>query len=142
MTLGQTPSIDRMRALIHLQATGEELSSDATPDEVKELITIAMRNRCILLVLDDCWEPQHELALNFIDTSTASKVLITTRIKGLGGASQLELGLPSEEDSVKLLLSSAGLADLSPAPAEAAEVVHVCGRLPLAVDLAGKMIRS
>ena len=108
MTLGQTPSIDQLRALIHLQVTGEDLSSDATPEQAKEQISIAMRNRCILLVLDDVWEPQHELVLNTIDTSTASKVLITTRIKGLGGASQVELGLPSVEDSVQLLLASAG----------------------------------
>ena len=142
VTLGQTPDLDRMRALIHLQATGEELSSDATPEQAKEKITVAMRGRSVLLILDDIWEEEHASALDFVDASTASKTLVTTRIRGLGGAAQVELGVPSEEDSVQLLLASAVLLNLDVAPPEAAEVVQACGCLPLAVDLAGKMLRD
>jgi hypothetical protein len=132
----------RMKSLIHLQATGEELSTDASPEHVKELITVALRGRRVLLVLDDVWEESHEAELNFIDTATVSKSLITTRIRGLGGGAEVQLGVPSEEESVKMLLSSAGLAELNPVPSEAAAVVAICGRLPLAVDLAGKMLRD
>ena len=89
-----------------------------------------------LVVLATSWEEEHEAALSFVDASTPSKILITTRIRGLGGANQLELGLPSEEESIQLLLASAGLAHLDLVPTEAAEVVQICGRLPLAVDLA------
>eukprot|EP01048_Picozoa_sp_COSAG05_P011210 COSAG05_NODE_1042_length_6066_cov_2.922742_2_plen_1109_part_00 len=142
VTLGQTPDLARMQALIHLQATGEELSPDATPEQAKELITVAMRGRQLLLVLDDVWDEEYCSALDLIDTSTASKTLVTTRIRGLGGAAQVELGMPSQDDAVKLLLASAGLEHLSPPPAEAAEVVQTCGCLPLAVDLAGKMLRD
>ena len=142
VTLGQTPVLERMKALIHLQLTGDELAADTSPEQAKERITVAMRGVCVLLILDDCWEEDHEKALNYVDTTTASKVLITTRIRGLGGASQLELGLPSEDESVKMLLSSAGLAHLDPVPPEAAEVVQIAGRLPLAVDLAGSMLRD
>ena len=67
---------------------------------------------------------------------------MTTRIRGLDGAAQVELGVPSEEESVKLLLASAGLSNLDVAPPEATEVVQACGCLPLAVDLAGKMLRD
>eukprot|EP01043_Picozoa_sp_COSAG02_P047011 COSAG02_NODE_4462_length_5335_cov_42.590718_2_plen_495_part_00 len=142
VTLGQTPVLERMKALIHLQLTGDELAADTSPEQAKERITVAMRGVCVLLILDDCWEEEHEKALNYVDTTTASKVLITTRIRGLGGASQLELGLPSEDESVKMLLSSAGLAHLDPVPPEASEVVQIAGRLPLAVDLAGSMLRD
>eukprot|EP01046_Picozoa_sp_COSAG06_P051834 COSAG06_NODE_8556_length_2130_cov_4.338257_2_plen_345_part_01 len=142
VTLGQTPDLMRMKSLIHLQATGEELSTDASPEHVKELITVALRGRRVLLVLDDVWEESHEAELNFIDTATVSKSLITTRIRGLGGGAEVQLGVPSEEESVKMLLSSAGLAELNPVPSEAAAVVAICGRLPLAVDLAGKMLRD
>ena len=141
-TLGQDPDLEHMKALMYMQLVGEELPADTSPEKAKEKITVAMRNRLVLLVLDDCWEPAHESALNFIDTSTLSKVLITTRIRGLGGASQLELGVPSEEESVQLLLSSAGLAHLSSAPTEAAEIVQLVGRLPLAVDLCGRMLKD
>jgi hypothetical protein len=142
VTLGQTPDLARMQALIYLQVTGEELAADATPEQAKEKITVALRGRIVLLILDDIWEEEHSAALDFIDTATASKTLVTTRIRGLGGAAQVELGVPSEEESVKLLLASAGLAHVSPVPAEAAEVAQICGRLPLAVDLAGKMLRD
>ena len=143
VTLGQTPDLDRMRGLIHLQVTGEELAAESTPEQAKELITVAMRGRSVLLVLDDIWEEEHSAALDFIDTSTASKTLVTTRIRGLGGAAQVELGVPTEEESIKMLLASAGLAHLSSAPpAECKEVVAICGRLPLCLDLAGRMLRD
>eukprot|EP01052_Picozoa_sp_SAG31_P039475 SAG31_NODE_5483_length_2513_cov_2.273405_4_plen_222_part_00 len=88
-------------------------------------------------------QEEHEQALSFVDSATRSKTLITTRIRGLGGAAQVELGVPSESEAIGLLLSSAGLAaTLSSPPPEAAEIVAICGRLPLAVDLAGKMLRD
>jgi hypothetical protein len=66
----------------------------------------------------------------------------TTRIRGLGGGTQLELGLPSESESIQLLLGSAGLLNniSATAPTEAKEIVHLCGRLPLALDLAGRRV--
>ena len=140
--MGQTPDLDRMRGLIYLQITGKELSADTSPEQAKELITAQLRGRTVLMVIDDVWEPSHEAELNFIDTSTVSKTLVTTRIRGLGGATQVELGVPSEADSVRLLMAAAELAHLDPAPAEALEVVKLCGRLPLAVDLCGRMLRD
>lgn len=78
MTLGQTPEMLRMQKLIHLQMTGVELAPDTSAEQVEELITVAMRGRCVLLVLDDIWEEAHEQALNFIDQSTASKTLVVS----------------------------------------------------------------
>jgi hypothetical protein len=39
-------------------------------------------------------------------------------------------------------MAAAGLAHLDPVPTEALEVVKLCGRLPLALDIAGKMLRD
>jgi hypothetical protein len=44
-----------MLHLIFLQTTGTELPQDSTAEQGKELITVAMRGRCILLILDDTW---------------------------------------------------------------------------------------
>jgi hypothetical protein len=52
----------------------------------------------------------------------------------------VELGLPSEDSAVELLLLSAGLKLMSPPPREILEIVKICGRLPLALDIAGKML--
>ena len=42
-----------MQKLIHLQATGEELPPETTLEQAKELITVAIRGKCVLVVLDD-----------------------------------------------------------------------------------------
>ena len=64
----------------------------------------------ILLCLDDLWEEGHETELNFADVDAGSKVLISTRMKGLlTGAHQVEVGLPSRSDSARMLLSAAGV---------------------------------
>jgi hypothetical protein len=142
MTLGAAPDLARMRELIFLQLTGNELTCSAIPEQANELISATCRGRCILYVVDDCWDASHWKALNFVDPASASKTLITTRIRGLGGGTEIELGMPSEAEAVELLLSSAGLAHIRPIPKEAAEVVQICSRLPLAVDLAGKRLRD
>jgi hypothetical protein len=134
--------MQRMRQLIHLQATGLEIGSNCTPEQAREIITVALRGRCVLLIIDDVWEPSHEAALNFIDTETRSKTLVTTRIRGLGGGIEVVLGVPSAAEAVKMLLSSAGLGQLNPIPPEAQEVVKICGSLPLALDLSGKLLRD
>jgi hypothetical protein len=96
----------------------------------------------------DVWNSQDETALNIVDCDSAgaSRVLVTTRIRGLlhgGAAEQVEIGLPSMAAALGLLCQSAGLgvAVASNAlPPEASEVVEICGRLPLALDIAGKLI--
>jgi hypothetical protein len=90
----------------------------------------------------DVWEGEHEAALNHVDAAAGARTLVTTRVKGLLGSdcSQIEIGLPSAEDALRLLLQSAGLARGARPPAEAPQVVEMCGRLPLALDIAGRMI--
>ena len=90
------------------------------------------------------WEVAHETALNHVDVSAHSRTLVTTRIKGLlAGAGQVELGLPSTESALQILLASAGLEQLaSTPPVEAAEVVEICGKLPLTLAICGKLIKD
>ena len=38
VTLGQTPDLKQMQSLIHMQATGADIPSDSTPEQVKEMI--------------------------------------------------------------------------------------------------------
>lgn len=70
-----------------------------------------------------------------------SKILISTRIQGLlAGGHQVEVGLPSEADSVQMLLAAAGAQDEFVAqPTGVREIVHLCGRLPLALGIAGRL---
>jgi hypothetical protein len=141
VTLGQRPNILHLQELLHIQITGDPPSGDLTVDKLKEVLRHRMASAKVLLVLDDCWDPAHEAVLNTANADSAT--MVTTRIKGLlADAAQVELGLPSTDESVRLLLAAAGLDHCGSPPPEAAEVVRICGNLPLAVDLAGKFVRE
>eukprot|EP01052_Picozoa_sp_SAG31_P021261 SAG31_NODE_1635_length_7682_cov_5.457471_3_plen_460_part_00 len=133
-----------MPNFMHVQVTGKELNADKSIEESRQLLTIALRGRKCLLIIDDVWEAKHEQACNCVDVAVRSRTLATTRIRGLvSNAGQVEIGLPSEDDSIALLLTAAGLSHLPrPFPPEAAEVITLCGRLPLALDIAGGLLKD
>ena len=146
LPIGQTPIIAKLQNLCHMQCTGKELSPEFSSEEKKQALQQAMAGKCILLCLDDLWEEQHETELNFADVGAGSKVLISTRMKGLlTGAHQLEVGLPLALDAARMLLSVAGVNDVSSSsstsnmPTGVPEVVDLCGRLPLALGIAGRL---
>ena len=92
----------------------------------------------------DLWEEDVELELDFVDVSAGSKVLISTRVKALlSGSHEVEVGLPSARDSARMLLSAAGVDDVpNRQPAGVSDIVDLCGRLPLALGIAGRLAAS
>jgi hypothetical protein len=142
--LGQSPVISKLQNLCHMQLmSGEELSSELSEEEKKQALQQAMLGKRILLCLDDLWEDFHEAMLNFVDVSAGSKALISTRVQGLlVGAHQVEVGLPSTTDSVRMLLSAAEADEDEDEPMGVREVVDLCGRLPLALGIAGRLAAS
>ena len=144
LPLGQTPVIAKLQNLCHMQCTGKELSPELSSEEKKQALQQAMAGTRVLLCLDDLWEEDHEAELNFADVGAGSKVLISTRLKGLlAGGHQIEVGLPSASDSARMLLSAAD-ADLTHGdrPSGVSEIVDLCGRLPLALGIAGRLAAS
>ena len=143
LPLGQTPMISKLQNLCHMQCTGKELSPELSSDEKKETLQQVMAGKRVLLCLDDLWEEEHELELNFADVHAGSKVLISTRMKALlSGGHQVEVGLPSPSDSARMLLSAAGVEVDSSDPKGVSEIVDLCGRLPLALGIAGRLAAS
>jgi hypothetical protein len=89
------------------------------------------------------WEEEHELELNFADVRAGSKVLISTRMKVLlDGGHEVEVGLPSPSDSARMLLAAADAEIGAQQPSGVSEVVDLCGRLPLALGIAGRLAAS
>jgi hypothetical protein len=144
LPIGQTPVIEKLQNLCHMQCTGRELSAELSSEEKKQALQQAMAGKKILLCLDDLWEAVHETELNFADVDAGSKVLISTRMKGLlEEAHTVEVGLPSPEDSARMMLSAADVEDVDGSmPTGVAEIVDLCGRLPLALGIAGRMAAS
>ena len=55
VTLGQTPSAINMQSLILQQLKGVRFSGAESPEEREQQLQHAMRQKKLLLVLDDCW---------------------------------------------------------------------------------------
>eukprot|EP01052_Picozoa_sp_SAG31_P021339 SAG31_NODE_1645_length_7652_cov_2.069906_4_plen_267_part_00 len=101
-------------------------------------------------------ETEHEKALNFIDEATPSKVLVSSRVRSslVGSTSRakdlsgeesttiVQIALPSEEQAVQMLLSTAGMTADTSAPKEALELVKFCKMLPLAISIAGQLVKD
>ena len=80
--LGQNPNVEKLQELLHLQLTGgSALKAGLSEDERQEQLRQAMSSHRVLLVLDDLWSEQHERRLAFVDDSTKSKVLISSRVR-------------------------------------------------------------
>eukprot|EP01050_Picozoa_sp_SAG11_P013285 SAG11_NODE_1540_length_4722_cov_2.812243_3_plen_1121_part_00 len=155
VTLGQTPDVSSLQRVLYDQLSpGDGWDLDA-PDEIKtQKLRGAFIGKSVLLVLDDLWDNSAEEGLNFVDDGSASKVLLSSRVRstleGKGeqlsaedGVEIVQIQLPSEDQAVQMLLSTAGITVKDhPIPNEAAELVRFCNMLPLAVSIAGKLVKD
>ena len=144
ITLGQTPVLDSCMDLLHQQIEGSALPDGLSIDQKHEFLQEAFLNRSALLILDDCWEAEIVKHFNWIDRSTNSKILISSRIRdALDGGQIIDVTVPSNTDAVQMLLSTAGMdPDVLQDRAEVAHVADLCKRLPLTIGVAGKLIRQ
>eukprot|EP01047_Picozoa_sp_COSAG01_P114847 COSAG01_NODE_43506_length_429_cov_0.778788_1_plen_142_part_11 len=127
--------------------------ADAAEDVQNLRLAEAFRGQNVLLVCDDVWKPSDEKQINFIDPATASKVLVSSRVhatlvagdadSSTGHSSWIvQIELPTEEQAVKMLLSTAGVSVDQPAPPEALELVKFCNMLPLTISIAGQLVKD
>lgn len=91
----------------------------------------------LLLVLDNAADVAQVLPL--LPAGPGCAVIVTSRhtLTGLAGAHQLQLGLLGLDEAEGLLRAMVGRARLEREPAAVAALIEACGRLPLAVRLAG-----
>eukprot|EP01051_Picozoa_sp_SAG22_P015319 SAG22_NODE_1982_length_3207_cov_2.771557_3_plen_430_part_00 len=137
--LGQEPNIRSLQDTMHLQLTGKPFDERKGRDEQ---LRQAMTGKVILLVLDDLWAKEHEKELDFLDDNTASKVLVSSRVRALlHGSKIVDIGTPTEDEAIEMLLSTAGQAGVA-VPTEARAVVRFCNCLPLAIGMAGKLAQE
>eukprot|EP01052_Picozoa_sp_SAG31_P051549 SAG31_NODE_12290_length_952_cov_1.144197_1_plen_316_part_11 len=143
VSFGQDPVTTKLQGLLFLQLTGKELRMDYTTEQKKQALKDAFKGKKALLVLDDLWVLGHEELLNFVDSRAGGRALISSRVHSLlrnEFSTLIEVKLPSTEEAVCILMRSAmgSRYDESVAPPpEAREIVKMCGRLPLALDIAG-----
>lgn len=142
VSVSAEPDVPSLQQTLYRQVIGQPLSEAAKADELIALeeLKAAAKDVAVLLVLDDVWSPAHAKVLNFVHGSALrSAVVVTTRMRNLlGGASEVRCGVLSTAATLELLLRAGACEELLDNPPPVAlEAVELCGRLPLALGIAG-----
>jgi hypothetical protein len=144
ISLGQTPTLDACINLLYLQLTGAVIAEGLPSAQKHEHLKQAFLSRSVLLVLDDCWDADVATHFKWIDHHTNSKILISSRVRdALDGGDIIDVTIPSQNDAIKMLLSTAGMdIEALHSRKEVAQVAELCKRLPLTIGIAGKLLRQ
>jgi DNA-binding SARP family transcriptional activator/tetratricopeptide (TPR) repeat protein len=122
------------RFLRSLGVAAESIPCD--PDEAAARFRSETAGRSVVVVLDDAADAGQVRPL--LPGGGCSAVVVTSRRRlAVDGAHQLDLGLLPVGDAVDLLGALLGPDRVAAEPAAAAEIVALCGRLPLALRIAG-----
>ena len=143
MALGQDPQLHVCREQMYQQATGHELSNELSAEEKVDAIKSAFAGKKILLVLDDCWNKDHVVALALTDIGTESCMLISSRDRSLLLECDIvDVGKPTVDDAVKILMSAAGMPKGCAVPPKASEVAELAKLLPLTLGIVGRLVKD
>ncbi|MGW1541921.1 AfsR/SARP family transcriptional regulator [Streptomyces sp. NPDC002309] len=126
-----------------LRALGVDPGTEARDEEdLLGLYRTHLARRRVLLILDNA--VSEALLRPLLPPGGGSAVLITgrRRLVALEGATHLDLGVPSEPEALDLLARVAGPTRPTLEPGQAAEIVALCGRLPLALRIAGARLAA
>jgi hypothetical protein len=143
ITLGPNPVlISELAKWGHALGTDDILKAK-TLEEASVLLATLLRNKRMLLIMDDVWEPEH--AIPFMVGGGGCAMLITTRINAVAQALAptandiYRVAVLSEEKSLELLKALAPTA-IAQYPKQFRELVQELEGLPLALVVAGRML--
>jgi tetratricopeptide (TPR) repeat protein len=114
----------------------------ASSDARERLYRGRLAGRQVMVVLDNAADEEQVRPLLPGDAGCA--VVVTSRrpLHGLDGAQLLHLDLFDEANALDLLARIAGAARISAEPGPARSIVRLCGKLPLALRIAGARLAA
>ncbi|HMS83578.1 MAG TPA: NB-ARC domain-containing protein [Nitrospira sp.] len=142
MRLGQRPNlVERLAFCGHLlnDDPGQYLNLESARAQMQKTLA----GKACLLVLDDVWDIA-DLAPFSSALGVRSRLLITTRMGNLAsalGALEQRLDVLSDIAAIELMAGWAGL-EVADLPSAARDVARECSNLPLALAMAGAMMRG
>ncbi|MFE5504988.1 ATP-binding protein [Amycolatopsis japonica] len=114
----------------------------ADPEDRAGLCRSLLRDRAVLIVLDDAADEAQVRPLLVGGPRCLTLVTGRQMLVGLECASRLPLDVFSEHDAVSLLSAIIGADRVARERRAALELVELCGRLPLALRIAGNRLAS
>lgn len=131
--------------VLHLILRSLGVDAVTMPTEVEHRASLCrslLKERAIVLVLDDAADEAQVRPL--LVGGPRCLTLITSRrlLVGLEGVSRLNLTVLGQEDAIALLATIVGEERVARERAGAIELVELCGRLPLALRIAGNRLAS
>ena len=137
-TVGQHPDVLRLQQE-WIRQLGGDLSAAPTSTEAKAELQRVLRDRAMLLVLDDVWQAEDAQALQV--GGPDCRLLLTTRnATTAGGTALVPLELLSPGESRELLRQASGGVITDATLAEA--IAKRLGYLPLALRLVGAQLQA
>lgn len=143
-SLGTTPNL-----LAELAAWGQALQSDPLKHardlkQAQEILTGLLHNKQMLLIVDDVWESSH--AAPFLVGGKGCATLLTTRLNDLSREmvppDQIYILPVLDAESALELLGKLAPQVLTTHPTQARELVEALEGLPLAIQVAGRLLQS
>ncbi|MDF9815639.1 AfsR/SARP family transcriptional regulator [Streptomyces sp. SPB162] len=135
--LGAADALTRL-----LRRAGTQVVLPAEAQDLQDALRDLLTDRRILLVLDNATSEAQLRPL--LPATAGSTALITGRRlpAGLGGVRPVVLDALDPAESLLLFDALAGPGSAAAEPAAAAEIVELCGHLPLAVHIAAAQLRT
>ena len=129
-----------------LRALG--VAPDAAPDEVEAMAALyrsLLAGRRMLVLLDNARSAAQVRPL--LPGTASSLAVVTSRdrldsLTARDGAQGISLDVPDLDEALAVLAGHAGAGLVDAEPAAARELVTLCGRLPLAISIAGARVRA
>ncbi|MGD2205391.1 MAG: NB-ARC domain-containing protein, partial [Anaerolineae bacterium] len=141
LVLGQEPKLTARQAQL-ARALGEPTPRFDDSEQGKACLSELLDGKRCLLVLDDVWDVRHVAPFEALGPDCL--MLVTTRDAQLLtalGAKECRLDVLDDESALKLLADWASQ-KVSDLPPEALQTAQECGNLPLALSMAGAMVRG
>lgn len=143
ISLGPNPSLLSELATWGRAMGTDELLQAKTVEEASAQLAALLRNKRMLLIIDDVWKPRH--ARPFLVGGRGCAMLVTTRVNNVAQALAPTSGdiykLPVLTDEKALeLLQALASSVVEQYPTESLEMVHELEGLPLALQVAGHML--
>ncbi|WP_027927832.1 ATP-binding protein [Amycolatopsis benzoatilytica] len=131
--------------LLHLVLRSVGVDAVRIPPGLDDRVNLCrsiLHDRAVLFVLDDAADEAQVRPL--LVGGPRCLTLVTSRqmLVGLEGPQRLNLTELTPDDAVALLTAIVGPGRVAREPAAAAEVAELCGRLPLAIRIAGNRLAS